>query len=54
MKFKSNNFHCLGENTEKHVRFSVSIDKETNEETDKTTECKIRFIDSLRFIPVQH
>lgn len=34
------------------MRFSVFIDKETNEETNKTTECKIRFIE-LRFVQYQ-
>ena len=37
-------FQCLGENTEKYINFSVPI------KNDKKIECKIKFIDSLRFM----
>ena len=47
---------CLVENTEKYIAFSVPIKKETTEKgkngSDKITKisCKIKFIDSCRFI----
>ena len=41
-------FECLGENTEKYIPFSVPINKEI--ENNKTITCKIKFIDSFRFI----
>ena len=46
---------CLGENTEKHITFSVPIKKEITkkdkDDNDKTTKIsyKIKFIDSFRF-----
>ena len=39
---------CLGENMEKYVSFSVPIKKEHND--GETITCKIKFIDSCRFI----
>ena len=42
-------FECLGENTEKHISFSVPIKKEHN--NDETITYKIRFVDSCRFRP---
>ena len=49
-------FECLGENTEKHITFSVPIKKEITKKdedgNDKTTKIsyKIKFIDSYRFM----
>ena len=49
-------FECLGENTEKHITFSVPIKKEIikkdKNDNDKITKisCKIKFIDSCRFM----
>ena len=49
-------FECLGENTEKYITFSVPIKKEITRKdkngNDKITKisCKIKFIDSYRFI----
>ena len=42
------NFDCLGENTEKHIPFSVPIKKEYD--NDKTIIYKLKFIDSCRFM----
>ena len=39
---------CLGENTEKYITFSVPISKELD--NGKTITCKLKFIDSLRFM----
>ena len=45
------NFECLGENTEKYIKFSVPIKKEIRNK-DKIIEItyKIKFIDSYRFM----
>ena len=49
-------FECLGENTEKHIYFSVPIKKKTTkigkDGNDKIMKisCKIKFIDSFRFM----
>ena len=43
------NFECLGENTEKHITFSVPIKKKI-ENKDLETTYKIKFIDSYRFM----
>ena len=39
---------CLGENTEKYITFSVPIKKE--HDNGKTSTCKLKFIDSYRFM----
>ena len=44
------NFECLGENTEKYITFSVPIKKIMNENKDLGITCKIKFIDSYRFM----
>ena len=41
-------FHCLGENTEKYITFSVPIKKENDNH--KTITYKIKFIDTCRFM----
>ena len=41
-------FECLGENTEKLIAFSVPIKKELD--NSKSMKCKIKFIDSFRFM----
>ena len=41
-------FKCLGENTEKHITFSVPIKKELD--NGKTITYKIKFIDSFKFM----
>ena len=41
-------FECLGENTETYITFSVPIKKELG--NGKTITCKIKFIDSSRFM----
>ena len=46
-EFKGN-FDCLGENTEKYITFSVPIKKELD--NGKTSICKLKFIDSFRFM----
>ena len=38
-------FECLGENTEKHITFSVPIKEDDNS---KKITCKLKFIDSYR------
>ena len=43
------NFECLGENTEKYITFSVPIKKKI-ENIDLEMTCKIKFIDSYRFL----
>ena len=43
------NFECLGENTEKYIIFSVPIRKKI-ENKDLGITCKIKFIDSYRFM----
>ena len=43
------NFECLGENTEKHITFSVPIKKKI-ENKDLEITYKIKFIDSYRFM----
>ena len=45
-------FECLGENTEKHITFSVPIKKE--HDNGKATRYKIKFIDRCRFIQVNY
>ena len=46
-KFKGN-IDCLGENTEKYITFSVPPKKEIKD--NKLVTCKLRFIDSSRFM----
>ena len=46
-EFKDN-FECLGENTEKYITFSAPIKKE--HDNGKTTTCKLKLIDSCRFM----
>ena len=41
-------FECLGENTEKYITFSVPIEKELD--NGKTITCKLRFINSFKFM----
>ena len=41
-------FECLGEDTEKYITFSVPIKKELD--YGKSVKCKIKFIDSFRFM----
>ena len=41
-------FECLGENTEKYITFPVPIKKDLD--NGKTITCKIKFIDSFRFM----
>ena len=58
-EFKGN-FECLGENTEKHITFSLPIKKVFDEDNDndndsdegkaKTVTYRIKFIDSYRFM----
>ena len=43
------NFECLGENTEKHITFSVPIKRKIENKNIEIT-CKIKFIDSYRFM----
>ena len=43
------NFECICENTEKYITFSVSIKKKI-ENKDIEITCKIKFIDSYRFM----
>ena len=47
-------FHCLGENTEKYITFSVPIKKviyeDDDDNNDKTVTCRMKFIDSYRFM----
>ena len=43
------NFECLGENTEKYIAFSAPIKKKIENKNIEAT-CKIRFIDSYRFM----
>ena len=47
-EFESN-FECLGENTEKYITFSVPLKKKI-ENKNIEINCKIRFIDSYRFM----
>ena len=47
-EFKGN-FECLGENTEKHITFSVPIKKRI-ENKDMEITYKIKFIDNFRFM----
>ena len=37
-------FHCLGENSEKYITFSVPF------KTNKLMTCRLKFIDSFRFM----
>ena len=41
-------FECLGENSEKYLTFSVPIKKKLD--NGKTITCKLKFIDSYRFM----
>ena len=43
------NFECLGETTEKYIKFSVPLKKKI-ENKDIEITCKIKFIDSYRFM----
>ena len=45
------NFECLGESTEKYITFSVPIKKKI-ENKDLEITCKIKFIDSYRFMAI--
>ena len=45
------NFECLGENTEKYITFSIPIKKKIENKNIEIT-CKIKFIDSYRFMPM--
>ena len=49
MKEFEGNFEYLGENTEKYITFSVPIKKKI-ENKDREITCKIKFIDSYRFM----
>ena len=49
MKEFEGNFECLGENTEKYITFSVSIEKKIGNK-DLEITYKIKFIDSYRFM----
>ena len=40
--------NCIGKNMEKYINFSVPIKKECQD--GKTVTCKLRFIDSFRFM----
>ena len=42
-------FECEGENTEKCITFSVPISRELD--NSKTITCRLKFIDSFRFMP---
>ena len=37
-------FHCLGEDCEKYITFSVPL------KTNKSMTCRLKFIDSFRFM----
>ena len=50
-EFSSEEFECLGENTEKYISFSVPIKKEHDNDNGETITYKIKFIDSCRFMP---
>ena len=41
-------FECIGENAEKYITFSVPIKK--GHDNGKTSTCKLKFIDSFRFM----
>ena len=41
-------FKCLGENTEKYITFSSSVKKELG--NGKTITCKLKFVDTFRFM----
>ena len=43
------NFECLGENTEKYIKFSVPLKKKIENKNIEIT-CKIKFIDSYTFM----
>ena len=47
-KESDDQFECLGGNTEKNIVFSVPIKKELD--NGKTITCKLKFIDSFRFM----
>ena len=47
-------FECLGENTEKHISFSVPIKKEYDNDNDKTITCKLKFIVLEDFCEVKY
>ena len=40
----------MGENTEKYISFSVPTKKEHDNDNDKTITCKLKFIDTCRFM----
>ena len=42
-------FECIGENTEKYITFSVPIKK--GHDHGKRSTCKLKFVDSFRFMP---
>ena len=44
------NFDCLGENTEKYITFSVPLKKKIENKASIEINCKIKFIDSCRFV----
>ena len=43
-------FECLGEDTEKYISFSVRIEKEHDNDNDKTITYKLKLIDTCRFM----
>ena len=47
---RSEEFECLGENTEKYISFSVPIKKEYDNWSTETITYKTKFIDSCRFM----
>ena len=50
-EFRGEESECLGENTETHISFSVPIKKELDNDNGETITCKIKFINSCRFMP---
>ena len=49
-EFKDGYFECLAENSEKYISFSVPIKKECIYDTNEIITCRIKFIDSYRFM----
>ena len=49
VKVFDGNFDCLGENTEKYIKFSVTLKKKIENKNLEIT-CKIKFIDNFRFM----
>ena len=42
---------CLGENTEKYITISIQTKEEDEDCSRKMVTCKLKFIDSYRFMP---